>query len=391
MKSIVLITNILTPYRATFYSQYFNACKKYGIKFHVLCMAETEPERNWHYNEYSSTFTTLMKGSTFNILGVMTHYNPQTLDYIKNLSPDILLMAGSYMFLSNWIAIFKKKTLQCPIIYWNESHKNSINTHNSLSLKIRELIRKILFKRIDGFWYGGKMSLDFVKDYAASNAKFYFMPNLIDNTLYETVSRTSDDEKNQIRQSLQIESNKIVFICPARLTFVKGIHTFMDLLYKASNKNKCTILIPGDGDMENSLKDKAKELALDCRFLGYKEQPEMIHLYKAADIFLMPSLSDPNPLTCIEALWCGLPLLISTHVGNYPEVVREGLNGFVFDYHNPIEAIHKIETIIDKSKEWRTSAKRISKEIAEETYNPRTVIDNSIKQLIKDWDPKKNK
>ena len=138
MKSIVLITNILTPYRATFYSQYFNACQKYGIKFHVLCMAETEPERNWYYNEYSSTFTTLMKGKTFNVFGIMTHYNPQTLDYIKNLSPDILLMAGSYMFLSNWIAIFRKNTLHCPIIYWNESHKNSIRTYNNLSLKIRE-------------------------------------------------------------------------------------------------------------------------------------------------------------------------------------------------------------------------------------------------------------
>lgn len=389
MKSIVLITNILTPYRATFYSQYFNACQKYGIKFHVLCMAETEPERNWYYNEYSSTFTTLMKGKTFNVFGIMTHYNPQTLDYIKNLSPDILLMAGSYMFLSNWIAIFRKNTLHCPIIYWNESHKNSIRTYNNLSLKIRELIRKVIFKRIDGFWYGGKMSLDFVKDYAAQDAKFYFMPNLIDNTLYETVSKISEEERREIKQSLQIANDKIVFICPARLTFVKGIHTFMDLLYKVSNKNKCTILIPGDGDMENSLKEKAKKLALDCRFLGYKVQSEMINLYKAADIFLMPSLSDPNPLTCIEALWCGLPLLVSTHVGNYPEVIKPGLNGFVFDYNKPDEAIQKIETIIAKPKEWRDSAKKISKEIAENTYNPKTVIDNSIKQFIQDWDTRK--
>ena len=215
------------------------------------------------------------------------------------------------------------------------------------------------------------------------------MPNLIDNTLYETVSKVSEEERYEIKQSLQITNDKIVFICPARLTFVKGIHTFMDLLYKASNKKKCTILIPGDGDMENSLKEKAKKLTLDCRFLGYKVQSEMINLYKAADIFLMPSLSDPNPLTCIEALWCGLPLLVSTHVGNYPEVIKPGLNGFVFDYNKPDEAIQKIETIIAKPKEWRDSAKKISKEIAENTYNPKTVIDNSIKQFIQDWDTRK--
>ncbi len=388
MKTIVLITNILTPYRSHFYSQYYDACKKYGINFHVLCMAETEPERNWYYNEYASEFTTLMEGKTFKIFGVMTHYNPNVLKYLKQLSPDLLLMAGSYMFLSNWIAVFNKSTLHCPIIYWNESHKNSVRNYNSISLRIREVIRKMILKRMDGFWYGGKMSLDLVKDYASENAKFYFMPNLIDNDIYEKVSVISETERQQRRENLQIGSDKIVFICPARLTFVKGIHTFIDLFKKTSNNDKCTILIPGDGDMELELKEMAKHSLLDIRFLGYKEQDEMIDLYKVADIFLMPSLSDPNPLTCIEALWCGLPLLISTHVGNYPEVVKEGLNGFVFDYDNEKEAISKIETIIDKPKEWRDNAKIISKSIADDIYNPQKVINNSIQEFIKDWSNK---
>lgn len=386
MKNIVLLTNILTPYRQVFYNAYYEGCKKCNIDFHVLCMAETEPERNWHYNEFASDHTTLMEGKTSFYFGVMTHDNPKVMDYIVQHKPDVLLVGGSYMFLSLWRVLLNKKKLHCPVIYWNESHKNSVRTYNSLSLFVRELIRKWFFKRIDGFWYGGKMAKAFVEDYAMKKAQYYFMPNLIENEAFNVVASTSYEEKQQIRQSFNINIEQTVFICPARLTLVKGIHTFMDLLKKVENKKDCVVLIPGDGDMEEDLKRQAKTIDADVRFLGYKQQSEIITLYKMADIFLMPSLSDPNPLTCIEALWCGLPLLVSTHVGNYPEVIRLGKNGFVFDYSKPEEAVNIISRVIASSPEWRANAKEVSLDIATVVYNPKNVIDRSIKEMIKDWD-----
>lgn len=385
MKNIVLLTNILTPYRQVFYNAYYEECKKYNIDFHVLCMAETEPERNWYYNEFSSDHTTLMEGKTSFYFGVMTHDNPKVMDYILQHNPDVLLVGGSYMFLSLWRVVLNKKKLHCPVIYWNESHKNSVRTYNSLSLFVREMIRKWFFKKIDGFWYGGKMAKAFVEDYAMKKAKYYFMPNLIENEAFNVVASTSYEEKQQIRRAFNINMGQTVFICPARLTLVKGIHTFMDLLKKVENKQDCVVLIPGDGDMEDDLKRQAKTIDADIRFIGYKQQSEIITLYKIADIFLMPSLSDPNPLTCIEALWCGLPLLVSTHVGNYPEVIRIGKNGFVFDYSKPEEAVNIISQVIASSSEWRTNAKKVSLDIATIVYNPKNVIDRSIKELIKDW------
>ena len=301
MKNIVLLTNILTPYRQVFYNAYYEECKKYNIDFHVLCMAETEPERNWYYNEFASDHTTLMEGNTSFYFGVMTHDNPKVMDYILQYNPDVLLVGGSYMFLSLWRVVLNKKKLHCPVIYWNESHKNSVRTYNSLSLFVREMLRKWFFKKIDGFWYGGKMAKAFVEDYAMKKAKYYFMPNLIENEAFNVVASTSYEEKQQIRRSFNINMGQTVFICPARLTLVKGIHTFMDLLKKVENKQDCVVLIPGDGDMEDDLKRQAKTIDADIRFIGYKQQSEIITLYKIADIFLMPSLSDPNPLTCIEA------------------------------------------------------------------------------------------
>lgn len=388
MKSIVLLTNILTPYRETFYNAYYEACRIKGIDFHVLCMAETEPERNWHYKEFASSHTTLMVGKTSYYFGVMTHDNPKVMEYIMMHNPDVLLIGGSYMFLSLWRVVLKRKRLHCPIIYWNESHKNSVRNYNKASLIIREIIRKCFFKQVDGFWYGGKMSKEFVEEYARKTAKYYFMPNLIDNKAFNVVASTGIEDRRKIRQSMGIGDDKTVLISPARLTFVKGFHKFFELLNNVPNKHECVLLIPGDGDMENELKQQAKTIDTDIRFLGYKQQKDIIELYKTADFFLMPSLSDPNPLTCIEALWCGLPLLVSTHVGNNPEVIITGDNGYVFNYSNADEAISIIKNIIASSQEWRDKAKRKSLEIADTIYNPKNVIDRSINELINDWDKK---
>lgn len=78
--------------------------------------------------------------------------------------------------------------------------------------------------------------------------------------------------------------------------------------------------------------------------------------------------------------------IVSTHVGNYPEVIRLGKNGFVFDYSKPEEAVNIISRVIASSPEWRANAKEVSLDIATVVYNPKNVIDRSIKEMIKDWD-----
>lgn len=83
----------------------------------------------------------------------------------------------------------------------------------------------------------------------------------------------------------------------------------------------------------------------------------------------MPSLSDPNPLTCIEALWSGLPLLVSNHVGNYPEVVKEDKNGFVFNYDKRDELYNILDSILLKNEEWYKEAKEYSYNLACHNYN----------------------
>jgi glycosyltransferase involved in cell wall biosynthesis len=69
--------------------------------------------------------------------------------------------------------------------------------------------------------------------------------------------------------------------------------------------------------------------------VGQKTETEMVRLYAAADLFVLPSLIDPSPLSPIEACAAQLPLLASRRIGNYDDVLEDGTNGWGFDADHP--------------------------------------------------------
>ena len=73
-----------------------------------------------------------------------------------------------------------------------------------------------------------------------------------------------------------------------------------------------------------------------------------------------------------------MPLLISEHCGNYPEVIRNGQNGYVFSYKNSKRAIEDMEEMIRSDWKWRQNAKEISLQIAQKQYSTEKVVKDIV-------------
>jgi glycosyltransferase involved in cell wall biosynthesis len=58
---------------------------------------------------------------------------------------------------------------------------------------------------------------------------------------------------------------------------------------------------------------------------------QVARYYQHASVFVSPSISDAGPLTVLEAMACGTPVIVSDHCG-FSELVEEGKNGFVYPY-----------------------------------------------------------
>lgn len=380
MKRVVLLTNEMTPYRKSFYDKLYESFKSMGIDFKVLTMTRLQKGYNWNFDEVMAPYVHLMKGIHISSV-VSMHLNFEVSSQLRTLRPDILIMAGSYMNPTSWLAMRSLKNSKCKTFFWSESHLNEVRDYNSLILKAREYIRNKFYKKFDGFWFAGKLSKEFIGKYASKDAIMQFVPNLIDNTTYYTKSTELRQNIITLRDKWGVSVNKKVAIIPARLSKVKGILEFIDLLTKSKYRDSLTILISGTGPLRDEIQEQIEKSGLDIRLLGYQQQDNVIELYSLSDLFVMPSLSDPNPLTCIEALWCRLPLLVSSHVGNYPEVISEGVNGYVFEYSDEDKAIEKIDKILSASTEWYSKASEKSLEIATNHYNSQSVARELITNL----------
>ena len=381
VRNIVLVTNEINPYRKSFYDKLYEYCNSIGVKFIVLLMTKVEHGYNWNYEEVKADYAILMHGYNFTF-PIVNHLNIEVKRHLKEIRPDIVIMAGSYFFYTNWLVITQKRKLHYPIYFWSETHFQEKRTYATWKLKVRELFRQYIYKVFDGFWYSGKLSKEMIEYYAKKDARYHFVPNLIDNQAYFSSTQELRKNRRNLRIKWGIPEGNIVFVTPARLAWVKGIHTFVDVLRQTDGADKVTMLVPGTGPDKEMIESAIKQTGLDVRLLGYQQQNVIMELYAIADLFVLPSLSDPNPLTCIEALWSGLPLLVSKHVGNYPEVIEQGHNGYVFDYAAPTEAVEILTKLIGASDEWKQKASECSLQIASKYYDPTKVVKRLVNDLV---------
>lgn len=182
-----------------------------------------------------------------------------------------------------------------------------------------------------------------------------------------------------VRKNYDIKNNILILFVGYLDTF-KGIFELIDAFYEVNTKNKNSMLmIIGEGPKEDELKKRVSNLGLvkSVIFTG-KVPPMNIHeYYQSADIFVLPSHTEGIPLSILEAMSCGLPI-ISSCVGGIPEVVEDGKNGFLVSPKDKMQLTVKLETLIDDPNLRKKFVNRSIKSINDK-FNVKTKITELVK------------
>jgi glycosyltransferase involved in cell wall biosynthesis len=130
-----------------------------------------------------------------------------------------------------------------------------------------------------------------------------------------------------------------------RITLQKGPDYFLRAAKRVLERNPHVLFIlSGSGDMENQITHLAAELGIAGHvfFTGFLNGAERHEVYSAADLFVMPSVSEPFGITALEAMKLGTPVLISKQSG-VSEVVRHALK---VDFWDVDEMANKILSVV---------------------------------------------
>jgi glycosyltransferase involved in cell wall biosynthesis len=133
------------------------------------------------------------------------------------------------------------------------------------------------------------------------------------------------------RRYLGIEPERFAVGWIGRMTAVKRTDDILVAFRRLRDEGVDAVLcLVGDGPDRPHLERRAHELGVisDTLFLGYQE--DVAPFYAAFDALVLPSSNEGTPVSAIEALAAGRPV-VATRVGGVPDVVREGEDGFLVE------------------------------------------------------------
>jgi len=130
-------------------------------------------------------------------------------------------------------------------------------------------------------------------------------------------------DRAQARSHLGLEPEARVVAIVARLVPVKNVSLFLRAMTAVRSGSA---LIVGDGVLRSQLESEAAALGIAnrCRFVGW--QSDIRAVYAAADVVALTSNSEGSPVSIIEAMAAGRPV-VSTAVGGVPDVIHHGVDG----------------------------------------------------------------
>ena len=141
----------------------------------------------------------------------------------------------------------------------------------------------------------------------------------------------------EARRQLGVSGDTFLVGWVGRMTAVKRTDLVVRTLERLVEGGvDARLLLVGDGPDRDGLERYAHELgvARRCLFLGYQE--DVARWYDAIDVLLLPSVNEGTPVSVIEALAAERPA-VATRVGGIPDVIRDGVDGFLVDSDDPGE------------------------------------------------------
>jgi len=212
-------------------------------------------------------------------------------------------------------------------------------------------IIKFVLKRTDYILVVTKALKDNVLNLGISADKIYLTSNAVD-------TRKFNPENLELPPDIKLNSDKPTILFVGNLVAQKGIKYLLKA--KKLMNTDAKLLIIGDGPLRGAMEDIVKKEAInDVIFTGARRDVE--NIMPSTQVLILPSVSEGFPITILEALSSGLPV-VATRVGGVSEVLNQNV-GIIVEPSDPIGLAEAVDTII-KNNELRNSMKVAARERA---------------------------
>lgn len=192
-----------------------------------------------------------------------------------------------------------------------------------------ELAKHLLFRMADGAKVPGPAGTAYANRYGLPRGRTWRVAQAIDVDLYASSLALRHTERQAVRRELGIAENAVIFLYVGRLWKGKGLDYLLAAFDEVVKGHQdAWLLVVGDGVDEAAYKALGARIS-HVRFLGHIQARNMPPVFAASDVFVFPTLGDPNGLVVEEAMVAGLPVIATENAGDIRARVTDGKNGYV--------------------------------------------------------------
>jgi L-malate glycosyltransferase len=204
-------------------------------------------------------------------------------------------------------------------------------------------------------------------DLLKTDQKIETVYNFIDDRVHKKV------ESPFLKDKLNILEDEKVIIHVSNFRAVKRVPDVIKAFAKIVQHVPAKLLLVGDGPEMSTVCNLVTELGLRERVLFLGKQDNLAELYSLSDLMLLLSEKESFGLVALEAMACGVPC-IGTNIGGIPEVIEDGVTGFICEVGDINRISDKAVTLLQDSNLYdRFSSESIT--VVREKFNAELIVE----------------
>ncbi|UAL45743.1 N-acetyl-alpha-D-glucosaminyl L-malate synthase BshA [Sutcliffiella horikoshii] len=202
--------------------------------------------------------------------------------------------------------------------------------------------------------------------------------NFIDERVY------SKKDTQDLKTQYGISDVEKVVIHVSNFRKVKRVQDVVKSFHLIEKQVPSKLLLVGDGPEISVVCNLVKELGLKDKVLFLGKQENLEDLYSISDLMLLLSEKESFGLVLLEAMACGVPS-VGTKIGGIPEVIDDGVTGFLSDVGDVEDIAKNAVRILDNATLHKEFAENAISRVKEHFSSRRIVqqYEDMYKQLIK--------
>ncbi len=364
---VLVIHNVVSPHTTLLFKELSKL-----VDLDVIYCSQDEENRNWKDSPSGFKYKVLPNISIkFRGKDLFTYFiNFTILKEFRIIKPEVVIISGWDIF-SYQVVFFYCKLRGIKVILWSGSTRYENSWRRTISLP---LVRSIV-KGSDAYIAYGIRAKEYLEMLGARQDKIFIYKHTTDLDRYRRYPKKYNQKKEKVIMYYgQIIERKGVDIL---------IKAFASIQKRISN---IRLSIVGSGFFKNYLIELVSKLGIG-KNVNFVEDPgdyKIGKFFSEANLFVLPSREDVWGLVVNEAMASGLPIVVSNNAGCAPDLVQNGVNGYVFKSGSVRDLSNKILRILSSASLMERMGKASSKIIESQTpRNSAEIIYATVKRTLR--------